>query len=82
VDLLEGFATQAELLLMETSESEKPEPLAIAWGADEIGRLIGQSPRSVYHMHEAGLFGSAVKQVGRRLAGNVPALGRLFGFDQ
>lgn len=38
-----------------------PEPLELAWGAREIARLIGKTPRATFHMLEANQIPGARK---------------------
>ncbi len=50
----------------------------VAWGAREIGRIIGRSERQTHYMLERGLIKSARKTGGRYNAG-IPALRQEFG---
>ena len=51
---------------------------AFAWGADEIGRVIGRNGRQTHHLLTTGELKSA-KKVGGRWVANVRALLREFG---
>jgi hypothetical protein len=50
----------------------------VAWGAREIGRVIGRTERQAHYMLERGLIKSATKSGGRWHAG-VPSLRREYG---
>lgn len=49
---------------METDRSEKP-PLDLIWGASDIGKAIGRTRRSTFHMLENGELPAARKVSGR-----------------
>lgn len=44
--------------------AQKTEPLELIWGIEEIGKLIGRTPRQAYHMLVSGNL--PAKQVGNR----------------
>jgi hypothetical protein len=50
----------------------------LAWGADEIGRIIDRSPRQTHYLLRTGAITSAQKRGGRWVA-SVSALLREFG---
>jgi hypothetical protein len=55
-----------------SSHNAKSEPVAepesdALWGAIAIGRFIGRSQSQVYYLHEAGVFGDAVRKVSRKI---------------
>lgn len=51
---------------------------AFAWGADEIGNVIGRNPRQTHHLLTTCQLKSA-KKVGGRWVANIRALLREFG---
>lgn len=52
------------------------EPLDIVWGAREIARLIGMTPKAVFHMLERGQI--PARKVGRRWCASRAALREFF----
>jgi hypothetical protein len=51
-----------------------------AWGALNIGRVIGRSRRQTYHMLRRGLIKSA-RQSGRNYCAHIPTLRKEFGAE-
>lgn len=51
-------------------------PMELVWGATEIAKLIGRSPRSTFHMLENGEL--PAKKVGGRWVAERGALVRFF----
>jgi hypothetical protein len=63
------------------SVNEKESPSKdFAWGALNIGRVIGRSPRQTYHMLRRGLIKSA-RQAGKNYCAHKPTLRKEFGAE-
>lgn len=64
--------------LYKSVNDSKPAENNFAWGADEIGNVIGRNPRQTHHLLAGGQLKSA-KKVGGRWVANISALLREFG---
>lgn len=57
--------------------TEQPESLDLAWGAREIARLIGKTPRATFHLLENGQI--PAKKIGHQWVASKSALREHFG---
>jgi len=67
--------------LANAQESAKEIPSKeFAWGAINIGRVIGRTRRQTYHMLRRGLIKSA-RQSGKNYCAHIPTLRKEFGAE-